>query len=1614
MNNYSYFLVVAFVMLSLSIAFSQCVGTSRLDANFILENNDICEGGLVAVQNNTDEVNHEGIIYVWNWGDGAVDTVFNQSSVSHVYNFPDGDACSVQGGFEVVELRLDAILPNCPQFSHFVVKPVFVYYNPVADFEAEAAYICLPELSTTFENNTCTADSSAVYTWNFDDPASGSRNFSNEFEPTHTFSGPGIYNVSLTVESTCNVNTTFREVIVQESPRASARLPNATAFCAPTLINITNTSTNADEYKWSFSPTNGVNFFSGTDETTPDAQLVFQETGLFNIQLEAINECAIDTFTFAQPIEIQKTPTVSLSPVEPSCELLSYQPIAEISGEISGIIWEASGSQSFFSTDLIPDNFDFPPGNYTVKVSIENGCGIASDTDSTIIVYDRPDVNLFAVSPQCSNGLPIELPFSSSDTTGRWVGNGVSSNGIFNPQDSEVTIGINSLIYTAGVQGCQAIDTLDIEVRAAIEVNIGSDTAICYSEENLILSSTPGNGIWRGDGIISNDGIFNASNAGVGTHQLIYEVFDEANACFASATKTLEVEALPSVSIFQDTLFLCVNETSINLNENLNINIEGSPGVAIWRGLGIIDSLTGIFNTRLVDSTGRNTTSISLTYITNELGCQAMDNISIALRPLDTVTVQQDLVVCITDGLVRLRATPSFGSWTSIDMNNPINERTGIVELEQGGQYQYIFSIFENSSCTSKDTVRLDVIDMQALTNAGSDLSVCEGSTALIALSGFEPMNGTWTGTGVTNANLGVIDPSTLQAGQYTLYYEARNELLPRCSAVDSIQLTVDSLPLVAFELLDSILCQDTPIRFNNLSRGASQYEWRFTDSTSSNATNPQFTYSTNGLKSVELVAFSANNLNCKDSIGQVFNVVAPPMSANFRLSDSIVCVGTPVEFINQSRGENLTYQWNYGNDTTSTLENPPSMFYEQGERDTIYFPTLTVNNECGILSYSDTIRIFPKPIARFGTMLDTYCEGESVEIRNVSVGLPTAYTWIYGNGAISNDSLPIQPIYSVEQEAQRYTIQLNIQNECGMDSTIKEIFITPSNVEAFFNIEKQTFCVGDSIYLESFATPNVPVKWQFGDGNSTNLENPVYAYSQSGTYVISQLAFGCGYDSVGIEIQISDTPVASFEVEGGMCLGDTLRFKNNSSNVLSNIWNFGDGQERIIDEPVYAYQAAGNYMVNLIAQNNNCRDTFELPLSISSLPSFELVVQDTVCANTSNTFRVNVAEAHENYLWTINDSILFGRQINFTFSNNGQFEVAVSVQNSLGCTTGKTATVIALPQPLASFAIDALDLCTPAEVVFINTSTNANQFEWKFDQGNVVKTIDANLLYENEGDFSLDLIAGLNNQCFDTTRQTISIRQTPVLDFTIDDISCGGANDGRIEILNPQENFKYELFSNNYFQDSPSLFNNLMPNNYSLTVIAENGCDTTYQFNISEPQALAVDVIQDSIALRKADPVQIDVTYTPKGLNFRWIPDDFVSIVDSNRFVIAPRTSGYYLFEVSDGRCTASDSVYFDVANRNEVYLPTAFSPNGDGENDRFFVQAGLGIANVVSFQIFDRRGTLVFEANDFLPNDPLSGWDGTFKGEPLTPNVFTYLVQVQYKEGILQQLAGDVTLIR
>ena len=102
-----------------------------------------------------------------------------------------------------------------------------------------------------------------------------------------------------------------------------------------------------------------------------------------------------------------------------------------------------------------------------------------------------------------------------------------------------------------------------------------------------------------------------------------------------------------------------------------------------------------------------------------------------------------------------------------------------------------------------------------------------------------------------------------------------------------------------------------------------------------------------------------------------------------------------------------------------------------------------------------------------------------------------------------------------------------------------------------------------------------------------------------------------------------------------------------------------------------------------------------------------------------------------------------------------------------------------------------------------------------------------------------------------------------------------------------------------------------------------------------------------------------------------------------------------------------------FPVENNLQLFIPNAFTPNDDGFNDIFYINANdLMIKQVNKFQIFTRWGELVFTDEDFQPNTPDHGWDGFFKGEKMNPAVFVYFAEIEFRDGFKIIYRGDVAL--
>jgi gliding motility-associated-like protein len=112
---------------------------------------------------------------------------------------------------------------------------------------------------------------------------------------------------------------------------------------------------------------------------------------------------------------------------------------------------------------------------------------------------------------------------------------------------------------------------------------------------------------------------------------------------------------------------------------------------------------------------------------------------------------------------------------------------------------------------------------------------------------------------------------------------------------------------------------------------------------------------------------------------------------------------------------------------------------------------------------------------------------------------------------------------------------------------------------------------------------------------------------------------------------------------------------------------------------------------------------------------------------------------------------------------------------------------------------------------------------------------------------------------------------------------------------------------------------------------------------------------------------------------------------------------------------CEGQDQIRVNVSKARLVYIPNAFTPNGDGENDKWRVFTGPGVRKILGVQLFDRWGNHVF--SNLSPEDPnregSSGWDGRIDGGLLHPGVYVYLVEIQFIDGRIFIYRGDVTLV-
>ena len=270
------------------------------------------------------------------------------------------------------------------------------------------------------------------------------------------------------------------------------------------------------------------------------------------------------------------------------------------------------------------------------------------------------------------------------------------------------------------------------------------------------------------------------------------------------------------------------------------------------------------------------------------------------------------------------------------------------------------------------------------------------------------------------------------------------------------------------------------------------------------------------------------------------------------------------------------------------------------------------------------------------------------------------------------------------------------------------------------------------------------------------------------------------------------------------------------------------------------------------------------------------------------------------------------------------------------------------------------------------------------------------------------------------TTESSILLNQPPPINVSFQTISplCFGDIDGSI-IIDTIEGFgspfEYSL-DGEFFSAIPAFpiaLPALASGNYELTIQDVNDCAVTESVLIDFPNENQVN-LGDDITINLGETIQLNAVVNFDVFSILWNRPD-IGCLDCLDPIVSPVETSDYSITVTDTLgCSTTDDVIVYVKRGRNVFIPSAFSPNEDGYNDKFFINADQSVLKISKFRIFDRWGEIVYSIDNIDPNDRSVGWDGDFRGERMNPGVFVYLAEIVFVDGLVELYKGDVTLVK
>ena len=668
--------------------------------------------------------------------------------------------------------------------------------------------------------------------------------------------------------------------------------------------------------------------------------------------------------------------------------------------------------------------------------------------------------------------------------------------------------------------------------------------------------------------------------------------------------------------------------------------------------------------------------------------------------------------------------------------------------------------------------------------------------------------------------------------------------------------------------------------------------------------------------------------------------------------------------------------------------------------------------------SFQITVNPLPAPI----TGIDSVCVNNITHLFDTSAG---------GTGAWTSSTTTIATIGSTGivtgVAAGTVTITYTLPVTGCVITTQVTVDPLPSGITG-----TASMCAGDSVLLHDASSGGV---WTSSNTSVATVNDTGYVKGlTAGTATISYTLHvgACPASLVVTVYPIPVITISSVPDPPVICKGGADALTASGADVGGTYaWTpaYGLSGTGIFD-PIATPTITTTYEV-IGTTAHGCRDSAFITVFVDSmLNHLKVVGVDSICNGQTDTLEAS-GEPEALFNWHPTTGIIGANPADTIVVRPTATTTYVAVAiDAMGCKDSVSFKVTVNPIPQIKVAPTPVIVCRGVPLQLLvnttNTDSNTTKFAWSPNILISCDTCDNPILYDT---FNIvyKVIATSIYGCYDSLNVKVSVLDTNVNTISHDTDICIGDS---IRLVATSNSLTGNL-------DVPTFYwtpGTGLSNQQIFDPIATPQVTTTYSVTIKENACFTV---VDTVTVRVQPLPSITITVSPPSqggivagtpttltatapnvdaVRFLWVPGNSLNCDTCFDPVATPTVQTTYTVTVtSNYGCVYTDTVTIKLlCDNSEIFIPNTFTPNGDGVNDRFFV-SGKGISQITNFSVFNRWGELVFQAHNIPANSPGFGWDGTFKGYVLEPDVFIYVVDALCELGTTSfHYQGDISIVK